>query len=66
MEQAVNTEGGSVVTGGSSSFNRAEFEAEHTKLPRDSGWSEAKFFITLGAVSFIFTILLLRKLIPDY
>ncbi|MBF0194414.1 MAG: hypothetical protein HQL71_07625 [Magnetococcales bacterium] len=36
------------------------------KTEEVSSRTEAKFFITLGAVSFIFTLLLLRKLIPDY
>ncbi|MBF0381655.1 MAG: hypothetical protein HQL69_11590 [Magnetococcales bacterium] len=37
-----------------------------TNTSEVSSQSEAKFFITLGAVTFIFTLLLLRKLIPDY
>jgi hypothetical protein len=36
------------------------------KTDEVSSRSEAKFFITLGAVSFIFTLLLLRKLMPDF
>ncbi len=66
IKQAVGAIDGVGDMDGLHSAQGMDMVPDHSGAPRSSRKSETRYFITLGAISFIFTLLLLRKLIPDY